>query len=327
MGRKSTRRKMRKGAAWDKLVKWIEPVSLDEFNSSPLLMSIKSSMRKDDDYTFIFQNQKMDLVERKIRKVYPIEGYDKNPLTDPFNESTSLVCVKIHYRDGSWEYGFKYWNDQCRPCPEKRNLLPIYLKDGYIDEYTGDVVDSYDRDDSYYTTFVPYRLLRKLPTYNEFMRRRAKFKENSGKEISEDEQVCQVIDSSYVRRIGVKFGVPPLKGKPKNMGKVAWAESMNVVFNDCFGGNPQHEWYEVRGFDYGDGGQQLRLVKYDGIDNRPRFFKYTYLKSCYEDVMEHRKVGEIYPVSSLLSIMLKDSWRDTETELWNNLDQTVAGNV
>lgn len=325
MGRKSTRGKMRKGAAWDKLVKWIEPVSLDEFNGSPLLRSIKSSMRADEDNTFIFQNQKMDLVERKIRKVYPIEGYDKNPVSDPFNESTSLVCVKIHYRDGSWEYGFKYWKEQCRPCPGKRNLLPIYLKDGYIDEYTGDVVDSYDMDDSYYTTFVPYRLLRKLPSYNEFMRKRAKSKEDLNKEISDDELVCEVIDSSYVRRNGVKFSVPPLKGKPKNMGKVAWAEGMNFCFSEGMSGNGEREWYEVRGFDYGEG--HMRLVRCDSPDNRPRFFKFTYLKSCYEDVMEHRMVGEIYPMSSLLSIMLKDSWRDTETELWNNLDQTVAGNV
>jgi len=326
MGRKSTRRKMRKGAAWDKLVKWIEPVSLEEFNSSPLLMSIKSSMRKDEDYTFIFQNQKMDLVERRIRRVYPVKDYDKNPMEDPFNESTSLVCVKIHYRDGSWEYGFKYWKEQYLPCPEKRNLLPIYLKDGYIDEYTGEVVDSYDMDDSHYSTFVPYRLLMKLPTYNEFMRRRAKSKENSGKEVSEDEQICEVIDSSYVRRNGVKFSVPPLKGKPRNIGKVAWAESMNVLISQCMPGNQEYEWYEFRGSDC-DGDGQMRLVKCKNLDNRPRLFKFTYLKSCYEDVMEQRTVGEIYPVSSLLSIMLKDSWRDEETELWNNLDQTVAGNV
>ena len=325
MGSKATRRKMRKGASWGKMVKWIEPVPLDEFNSSPLLMSIKSSMHKDDDNTFIFQDQKMDLVERRIRKVYPIEGYDKNPMTDPFNESTSLVCVKIHYRDGSWEYGFKYWREQYVPHPEKRNLLPIYLKDGYIDEFTGEVVDSYDMDDSYYTTFVPYRLLRKLPTYNEFMRRRVKSQEKSNKETSEDEQICDVIDSSYVRRNGVKFSVPPLKGKPKDIGKMAWAENMNVLISDYIAGNPQNEWYEVRGTDYGSG--QMRLVKCNDIANRPRFFKFSYLKSCYEDVIEHKTVGEIYPVSSLLSIMLKDSWRDEETELWNNLDQTVAGNV
>ena len=325
MGSKATRRKMRKGASWGKMVKWIEPVPLDEFNSSPLLMSIKSSMHKDDDNTFIFQDQKMDLVERRIRKVYPIEGYDKNPMTDPFNESTSLVCVKIHYRDGSWEYGFKYWREQYVPHPEKRNLLPIYLKDGYIDEFTGEVVDSYDMDVSYYTTFVPYRLLRKLPTYNEFMRRRVKSQEKSNKETSEDEQICDVIDSSYVRRNGVKFSVPPLKGKPKDIGKMAWAENMNVLISDYIAGNPQNEWYEVRGTDYGSG--QMRLVKCNDIANRPRFFKFSYLKSCYEDVIEHKTVGEIYPVSSLLSIMLKDSWRDEETELWNNLDQTVAGNV
>ena len=329
MGNKATRRKMRKGASWDKMVKWIEPVSLDEFSSSPLLMSIKSSMHKDEDNTFIFQNQKMDLVERRIRKVYPVEGYDKNPMSDPFNESTCLMCVKIHYRDGSWEYGFKYWKERYLLRPERRNLLPIYLKDGYIDEYTGEVVDSYDMDDSYYTTFVPYRLLRKLPTYNEFMRRRAKSKENSSsssnREVSEDEQICDVIDSSYVRRNGVKFSVPPVKGKPKNIGKMAWAENMNVFISDCMAGNQQHEWYEVRGVNYGDG--QMRLVKCENLDNRPRFFKFSYLKSCYEDVMEHKTVGEIYPVSSLLSIMLKDTWRDTETELWNNLDQAVVGNL
>ena len=326
MGNKATRRKMRKGASWDKMVKWIEPVSLDEFSSSPLLMSIKSSMHKDEDNTFIFQNQKMDLVERRIRKVYPVEGYDKNPMSDPFNESTCLMCVKIHYRDGSWEYGFKYWKERYLLRPERRNLLPIYLKDGYIDESTGEVVDSYDTDDSYYTTFVPYRLLRKLPTYNEFMRKRAKSKEkSSNKEISEDEQICDVIDSSYVRRNGVKFSVPPLKGKPKNIGKMAWAENMNVLIKECMSGNQYNEWYEFRGFDHEDG--HIRLVKCDDIDNRPRFFKFTYLKSCYEDAMEHRTVGEIYPVSSLLSIMLKDTWRSEEIELWNNLDQTVIGNV
>jgi hypothetical protein len=221
----------------------------------------------------------MDLVERRIRTMYPIEGYDKNPMSDPFNESTSLVCVKIHYRDGSWEYGFKYWEERYLPCPEKRNLLPIYLKDGYIDEYTGKVVDSYDMDDFYYSTFVPYRLLRKLPTYNEFMRRRAKSKENSYNEISEDEQICDVIDSSYVRRSGVKFGVPPLKGKPKGIGKMAWSESMNFLLNECMSGKQDREWYEVRGVDYGDG--QMRLVKCDGVDDsKPRFFKFTYLKSC-----------------------------------------------
>jgi hypothetical protein len=246
-------------------------------------------------------------------------------MSDPFNESTALVCVKIHYRDGSWEYGFKYWTERYLLHSERRNLLPIYLKDGYIDEFTGEVVDSYDMDDSYYTTFVPYRLLRKLPTYNEFMRRRAKSQENSNKEVSEDEQVCVVIDSSYVRRKGVQFSVPPVKGKPKNIGKMAWAENMNVYINECMSGNQEREWYEVRGIGYGDG--QMRLVKCENLDNRPRFFKFTYLKSCYEDVLEHKTVGEIYPISSLLSIMLKDSWRDTETELWNNLDQTVAGNV
>jgi hypothetical protein len=101
---------------------------------------------------------------------------------------------------------------------------------------------------------------------------------------------------------------------------------MNFLLNECMSGKQDREWYEVRGVDYGDG--QMRLVKCDGVDDsKPRFFKFTYLKSCYEDVMKHRAVGEIYPVSSLLSIMLKASWRDEETELWNNLDQTVVGNL
>lgn len=54
---------------------------------------------------------------------------------------------------------------------------------------------------------------------------------------------------------------------------------------------------------------------------------YSYLKSIYVDREKYMKVYGLIRLSSLLSISER-GWSDEEKpELWNNLDQTIKGNV
>ena len=326
MGRKSNRRSARKGAAWDVLVKWVEPVSIEDVEGSKVLKSIASVLEKDKRYAFIFQGNKGELVKHTVNKVFP-NANANNSKIDTHNVHDALAFVKIHYRNGTWEYGLKYWNVKAVVNPYRCRLLPIYLKDGFIDERTGEVVDSYNSTDS--STFVPYRILRKLPTYNERMRRNVNHKRKVGEDDDEysadDELICDVIDSNYTYRGDVEYGMPPVRGlwtKP-----MAWAESYTFRVCRMFGEEPSdesiEEWecYDVS--QWTPDGPIYRKLK----SKPPKYFKYTYLKSCYEDVVDRKVVCELYPMSSLLVVKDDCIWDEEQSEVWNNMRATVSGNI
>ena len=57
-------------------------------------------------------------------------------------------------------------------------------------------------------------------------------------------------------------------------------------------------------------------------------FLYRYLKSIYKDQVSSRKVYGLLPMGSVLNIERVHYWNDEKAEeVWNNLDQTIAGNV
>ena len=57
-------------------------------------------------------------------------------------------------------------------------------------------------------------------------------------------------------------------------------------------------------------------------------FRYSYLKSIYKDNVSTRKVYGLFPMGSVLNIERVHYWHDKNAEeVWNNLDQTVAGNL
>ena len=59
-------------------------------------------------------------------------------------------------------------------------------------------------------------------------------------------------------------------------------------------------------------------------------YLYKYVKSVYKDRVSRRTTYKVYPISSVLNIVGIKGWagdEDEEVELWNNLDQTISGNV
>jgi hypothetical protein len=57
-------------------------------------------------------------------------------------------------------------------------------------------------------------------------------------------------------------------------------------------------------------------------------FRYSYLKSIYQDNVSTRKTYGLFPMGSVLNIERVHYWNDKNAEeVWNNLDQTVAGNL
>jgi hypothetical protein len=94
-----------------------------------------------------------------------------------------------------------------------------------------------------------------------------------------------------------------------------------------------------RGFvEYNDPNQVIYEHFYVGKDNKDEFgdfetlgrvglMCYTYIKSIYEDVVCRRKRYSLIPISDILMITAKGYSDDEPKELWNNLDQTVHGNV
>lgn len=331
-------RKSRSG----KSVKWIENIGYDEVVNSRILSSILKSIKNGHEYVFMLQTDS-GFVEKYVRNVLPNEKTIGDPFKDPFNDRISMICVKLHYWDGSWEYGFKHFHEE-RMETGARSLFPIYLRDGAIDEYTGEANGAEECDATGTGMIVPYRILRKIPLYNEKMRDRVlASKEKKSKpaeyrmcEHDDEELVCDVIGSPYVRRLNVNYGKPPIKAKT---GKMAWGEDYTYQALNWFerASGKKYSWYSPSQSTYYtcfcEDGSRSSYYMSDPDDDKPkvRYVKYSYLKSCYERNFATRIRNEVFPVSSLLSIAERRLWGAVGTEeclgeeVWNNLDQAVRG--
>ena len=295
-----------------------EPVPKEEFGQCKVFQSIVNvyqGLTSGEDRKFVFVDEDGNVKERTARRV----TCDSQIFHDSFGDD-SLLCVKLIYNDGTWEYGLKWWHNKWL-TRDGRKLVPLYLKDGYVNEETGEVEEphKYDKD-----ARVPAWLLKLIPWYNERIEDAVANKDTSieTEDLSLDDwrKLCEVMNSGYVSPTATYSEVPI--GKTGKMRKCAATISF---LRDTYWQPMMTTWKNnICVNEYG--------VSSSILDTKNTVVAtYTYLKSIYKRRGEYKRVYGVMPVANLLSIT-KRKWSNEgngyeDVEVWNNLDQTVVGNV
>lgn len=310
-----------------KRIKRVEVVSLEDLPKAKSLQSLANLWLKmengkekyeGDELKFSYTDKNGELASKKFRgMVFSIRAFK-----DGFSD-TNLLPVKIHYRDGSWEYGIKWWEDKDVVYQRNRKLVPLFVKSGYVNDHNEEIEDAADTDRD---SRVPAWILDLLPRYNEKIRDSV-----NGVEIDippdvplEDwESVKDVVESGYVtsftkystvkmkkRRFKAPVGLSFTRNLPWQAILTTWKD--NVCVNEF-------------------GMQNSKLLDHTQMI----VTVYSYLKSIYENIHKHCKVYTLVPISDLLIVTKEKYDRDDthpsghwiDDEVWNNLDQTVVGNI
>ena len=310
-----------------KRIKRIEVVSLEDLPKAKIIESLANLWLKmengkpkyeGDELKFSYTDGNGELATRSFRgMVFSIRAFK-----DGFSD-TNLLPVKIHYRDGSWEYGLKWWQDKDVVYQRNRKLVSLFVKSGYVNDHSEEIEDAADTDRE---SRVPAWILDLLPRYNEKIRDAV-----NGVEIDippdvplEDwESVKDVVESGYVTSF-TKYSTVKMKKR-----------SFKAPVGLCF--NRHLPWQAVL-----TTWKDNVCVNEFGIQNSKLIDHtqmivtvYSYLKSIYENIHKHRKVYTLVPISDILFVTKEKYDRDdshpgghwVDNEVWNNLDQTVAGNV
>lgn len=207
---------------------------------------------------------------------------------DPFSEDLTLTPVRIHYRNGGVGYGFKYWD--WNKVVKRRNgkLRSFFIKDGYIDDATGELTYEISSD-----SVIPCNILKRLPFYNEKVRDNLK---SDGYNVNSSMQISSILSSNNFFTYETKYSVPP---NSKNDVKMPWVQvDISNMLND----------------------------KDEVYSPTKRTYCYSYLKSMYVDDLKIEYVYGIIPMSDLYTINRKVGW-GVEDEIWNNIDNTITGNI
>lgn len=224
-----------------------------------------------------------------------------------FSEDTAIQPVMILRNDGEWETGVRWWELKSEVVRENGKLSSYYMLEGTYNEEKR-VIEDDCRD-----SVVPMWIQKHLPLYNERIRRG----------LEREDASIQTKDLSL---------------KDFNQIRAAYNSSQGIVDHDRID--------EVMDLTFDDGTRRkMAVMHYVSYPDSVKFMYnddnatfiintsircYTYIKSAYEDVRRTRKVWHIIPTSSLVSFSRKlDNWNsdDFDQELWNNIDQTVSGNV
>ena len=156
-----------------KKVKRIEVVPLEDLPKAKVIMSLANLWAVDvgkgktkyegDDLKFAYLDDKTsEVVSKKFRgMVFSIRAFK-----DGFSD-TNLLPVKIHYHDGSWEYGLKWWEDRDIVYQRNRRLVSLFVKSGYVNDHNEEIEDAADTDRD---SRIPAWILDLLPRYNEKIR-------------------------------------------------------------------------------------------------------------------------------------------------------------
>ena len=266
-------------------IKRIEYITKDDVETSKTMMNI-IGFCNGTTLKCTFNDHKGGIETRRFKEFHLM----KDGKIDPFCEGWGLIPVRIHYRNGDSEFGFKYFDRTEIVTRKNGKLKPFYIKDGYIDDVTGELVC--DIDDSH--NGVQYRVLRKLPFFNEKIRDTVKCQEDNT-----FEQIMSLMHSDFFVT-NAKYSIPP---KSKYEEKMPWVE-----FEGSY--DYSERFYEVK----------------DNFGNpqEKKINCYSYWKSMYVDVKRTSYVYGIIPLSDLYTIHREIGWKD-EVEVWNNLDSTLIG--
>lgn len=303
----------------EKYIKCVETIPPDEYEKIPIFQSImqlyheyKPQHCRGDDLRFVFQLGN-DVKEHEFREIC----CSPNVFKDSWSDANVLMGVKLVYSDGTWEYGFKYWKDKGIVQRKNSVLRSLYTRAGVINEESKVLEDcmGYDGD-----TRIPAWIQAMIPMYNERIRDGVQNKDKSIETddytLSDFANLCDIVDSSFVTE-NAKYQEVELKTGTVKMpiglsfNKQDWWVPITTTWKDkiCI-----NEW-----------GEASTMIDHTQV----LVNAYRYLKSIYVDRETHRRVYSVFPLSDLFSIR-KRIWGERERdfeEVWNNLDQAVAGNI
>ena len=312
-----------------KKVKRIEVVPLEDLPKAKVIMSLANLWAVDvgkgktkyegDDLKFAYLDDKTsEVVSKKFRgMVFSIRAFK-----DGFSD-TNLLPVKIHYHDGSWEYGLKWWEDRDIVYQRNRRLVSLFVKSGYVNDHNEEIEDAADTDRD---SRIPAWILDLLPRYNEKIRDAVNgLPTDFPMDVPLDDwsAVHSVIESGYVTE-HTQYSEVKLK-KRKFKAPVGLSFSRNLPWQAILTTWKDNVCVNEFGIQKSKMLDQTQMV----------VTVYSYLKSIYANIHRHRKVYKLIPLGDLLFVSKEKYERDEECpsgycvddEVWNNLDQTVAGNV
>ena len=263
-------------------IKWVEYLTREEALGSKELKSV-ISLCNGTSLTCKFNDHKGGIGSRDFHEIFYMgEHYD------PFSEDLTLTPVRIHYRNGGVDYGFKYWD--WNKVVKRRNgkLRSFFIKDGYIDDATGELKYEISSD-----SVIPCNILRMIPFYNEKVRDKIK---SDGYNANSSMQISSILSSNNFCTYETEYSVPP---NSKNDVKMPWVQ-----------------------MDFSN----MRNDKDEVYSPTKRTYCYSYLKSIYVDDIKFEYVYGIIPMSDLYTINRNGGFSSRE-EVWNNIDNTITGNI
>ena len=318
----------------DKKVKYIEPVSKKEYDDIELFKRLRSSMSLNDSWhKFHVSGEDGSSKTFQFRSIHN----DSNFFKDFFNEGHVVNAIKIWYSDGTFEYGLYYFNYKTITLTKRKVLVPIYIKVGSLNLDNGEIQD----DDTLIQ--VPGWVLKKMYYYNDGIGEKLDCNAStcSNPKIGVDyldnfRIVRKYLANPKLTANEVEYSIPPKSNANR---KLAWRVTMfpcGNVDDNCYGSATIPFASAGTYFNcFGDGSYTIHNYGYGGREEVhtanaiSNISCYSYLKSIYEDVTVKKKVTGIIPASSLLMVTKSNGYgkNSYDIEVWNNLDETVKGNL
>ena len=346
-------------------VKYVKDLTQEEWEKSPLFESIRKAVGdrgNADGFRLNVALDNGDMVQKKFREI----KWGKDSFKDMWSEEYTLVAVKVGFSDGTSDYGFKFRESKTIVNRKNAVLEPIFIREGIWSERDGEFVDCPKSVIS--TRKLPAWMLKRLPMYNERIRDIAKSEAKECRYRRPDEETFEgALHSVMISDLTsnwAAFGKPPFEGFKDN-GKFAYKISSAFNPEDRVGRWNVGDQYQYEYVSYSNQFTEYNPVAsyYNPVARSPLgyyivtetnkdadeeiesetdpirkrlfeemskrvVFRYSYLKSIYQDNVSTRKVYGLFPMGSVLNIERVNYWHDKNgEEVWNNLDQTVAGNL
>lgn len=268
-----------------------------------------NGLESDAVYRFVFEDQYGELKQYDSRgMVFQEKNFKKR--RGSILERERLSPIQMFYSDGTSEYGFAFLN---RKFPNgdclKARLRSYYRRVGKIKE-NGTIKYGVSTD-------TPMWVLKYLPRFNEKMLDAFVKPVDTPIKIDQEKYreygaICGAVGNlcRTSNDVGIRYSVPM---ESKINKKFAWAYPSLIGYLDN-----SNIWSEDNIL-FDENHITTKSIKDGDIDI------YTYFKSIYVKDYSEVNVRGIIPMSSLYSIVKVDKWNDNETEIWNNLDQTLKG--
>ena len=320
-------------------IKRVDNVTTDEVNRSPLLDSIKSivhtGLGRFCRYKVNAALDNGDMASRTFTEI----NYGKDVFNLAFTKESTAALVKVTFSNGETEYGLKFANEVNVVHRKDAVLEPFYIKVGVWSTSKMEFVECPPEMMS--ARKLPAWLLKRLSAYNEKVRDLAMPYRYTSMQCDEmDVALLRVMDSDMVSH-SVSYGVPSILDSNLFCNeKVAYeiTTTRNSIDHHMLGNwQTRYSFNDIPSeYVISPCPTTIKINDWSGDEDAidmtfgEVMYLYKYVKSVYKDRVSRRTTYKVYPISSVLNIVGIKGWagdEDEEVELWNNLDQTISGNV